>query len=216
MEATFQNRSESLSRLKRYYFMAVIVISTSFLFSCNDVCSCKKVSCPAYNNTSFDLWLPYQSSQKIVFTDTAHRLIEDTIDINDVSARQAYEANKGCIDGDAGCSSDKYIYSPELSASYNSSSDWSGTTTDSNYTLSLHDFSVTAKGIGGTGFINTSFPSVYYNNLTLNGKIYESVQTIYRTDTAGAGYDVYQVYLKKGTGLIAWRSQYANTLFVLK
>lgn len=203
---------------KLFAFLSVLIINALMLSSCNDVCSCKKVSCPAYKNANFDQWFPYTLQQNVSFMDSAQKLPDDTILINGVSAQQAYEADKGCINGDNGCSSDKYIssYNYSFSVSYNSSSDWDGTLIDSNYSFALRDFSIIAKGLSSNGFVATSASSNYYNNIQLNGKNYPNVQALSRTDTAGGNYDVYEVYLQKGTGLLAWRSQYANTLFVLK
>ena len=201
---------------KHLFIVGLIITGSLIVLSCNDVCSCKKVSCPAYKNANFDQWFPYQANQTIVFNDTTHSLANDTITITSISATESYEANRGCYNGASGCTSNKYIYSSYLSVNYSSSTEWDNSAGDSNYIFTLHDFSVNAKGINSGGFVNTSYPSGYYTSINLAGKTYQNVQTIFRTDTANTNYDVYQVYVEKGVGVIAWRSQYAKTLFVLK
>src|SRR5690348_11638847 len=72
---------------------------TLLLQSCKDVCSCKKVTCPAYTNANFDQWFPYTINQQIIYMDSAQQRNNDTVVITDLTATQAYEANKGCYNG---------------------------------------------------------------------------------------------------------------------
>src|SRR3954454_16769799 len=111
------------------------------LQACKDVCSCKKVTCPAYTNANFDQWFPYTAAQQIVYMDTAQQFNNDTINITDLTATQAYEANKGCYNGASGCSSDKFVYSTSFSVNYNAAADWDGVAIDSSYSLSVYNFS---------------------------------------------------------------------------
>lgn len=187
------------------------------LQACKDVCSCKKVTCPAYTNANFDQWFPYTAAQQVIYMDTAHQQNNDTITITDLTATQAYEANKGCYNGASGCSSDKYIYSNNFSVNYNAAADWDGVAIDSNYSLKVYDFSVTAGRLSNTGFGNTSLPEAFYPMLSLNSKDYQNVQVIYRQDTAAIkGEGISEIYLQKNTGLLAYRYYPSQTLFVRK
>ncbi len=200
--------------------ISLLFCSSYILQACSSnsggTCSCKQVTCPAYKNSNFDQWFPYIQSQQIVFADSANTLINDTIVISTVSASQSYEAQQGCGSNTSGCASDKYIYSPSLSFGYKSSSDWNGNVLDSNYSLIVHGFSITAKGLNGAGLNLTTMPSQFYSDINLNGQLYSNVQRIASTDTTTVKDAVYQVYLQKGTGLLAFRYYPSQTLFVKK
>ncbi len=200
--------------------ISLLFYSSYFLQACSSnssgTCSCKQVSCPAYKNGNFDQWFPYTQSQQIVYADSANLSISDTIVITTVSSSQSYQAEQGCGSSNSGCNSDKYIYSDALSFGYNSSSDWNSNMLDSNYSLGVYGFSTTAKGLGSTGLNLTTMPSQFYSNISLNGQQYANVQMIWSTDTTSVKDAVYQVYLQKGTGLLAFRYYPSQTLFVKK
>jgi len=129
-------------------FYKLIFLSVIFFQSCNDVCSCKKVSCPGYSNPDFDTWFPYDSAEKIIFTSGN---ANDTAFINYVSQRQPYEANKGCYHSDMGCTADKSISSNIFNVYYHINKDWGGTAVDSGYTLNVYNFSIFAKKLDDEG-----------------------------------------------------------------
>lgn len=200
--------------------ISLFVYSSALLQACSSsgggACSCKQVSCPAYKNVNFDLWFPYTQSQQIVFADSANLINQDTIVISTISATQSYEASQGCGSSNSGCSSDKYIYSPSLSFSYNSSSDWDGNVLDSSYSFSVYNFSTTATGLSNVGLGSTTMPSQFYPAIDIGGQTYANVQVIFSADTTNVKDSVYQVYLQKGTGLLAFRYYPSKTLFVKK
>ncbi len=200
--------------------MGLFFCSSYLLQACSSnsggTCSCKQISCPAYKNSNFDAWFPYTQSQQIVYADSANSVNQDTIVISTVSATQLYEAQQGCGGTNNGCASNKYIYSPSLSCSYNSSSDWNGNVLDSNYLLSVHDFSTSATGLNSAGLSITTMPSQFYPAINIGGQSYENVQMIWSTDTTNLKDAIYQVYLQKGIGLLAFRYYPSQTLFVKK
>ena len=200
--------------------ISLLVCSSCLLQGCSSsgggTCSCKQVSCPAYKNINFDLWFPYTQSQQIVFADSANSVNQDTIVISTISATQSYEASQGCGSTNNGCSSDKYIYAPSLSFSYNSSSDWDGNVLDSNYSFSVYGFTTTATGLSSAGLGSTTMPSQFYSAINIGGQLYANVQMIFSADTTNVKDAVYEVYLQKGTGLLAFRYYPSQTLFVKK
>lgn len=201
--------------------ISLLFCSSYLLQACSsnsggDTCSCKQVSCPAYKNGNFDVWFPYTQSQQIVFADSAKVAADDTMVITTVSATQSYEAEQGCGSANSGCSSDKYIYSPSLTFSYNSSSDWAGNVLDSNYLLTVYGFTTTATGLSSAGLSGTIMLSQFYPSLNIGGQSYANVQMIFSADTTNVKDFVYQVYLQKGTGLLAFRYYPSHTLFVKK
>lgn len=151
-----------------------------------------------------------------MYADSVNNLINDTVIITNVSSFQPYQAEQGCGGSNAGCASDKYIYADALSFNYNISSDWSGNTLDSNYSLMVHDFTVNAKGLNSTVLNTTNMLSQFYSILSLNGQQYANVQVIWSNDTINTKDAVYQVYLQKGIGLLAFRYYPSQTLFIKK
>ena len=195
-------------------FYKLIFLSVIFFQSCNDVCSCKKVSCPGYNNPDFDKWFPYDSAEKIIFTSGN---ANDTAFINYVSQRQPYEANKGCYHSDMGCTADKSISSNIFNVYYHINKDWDGTAVDSGYTLNVYNFSIFAKKLDDEGLQIISFPSKFYTNIQLNDNDYKNVQVIYNSDTLNeAPLNIFAIYLQKNTGVLAYQTYPAKTLFVKK
>lgn len=197
--------------------LAVFVVLCSILFlqSCKDVCSCKKVPCPGYSNANFDQWFPYDSAQQVVYADSTGAAA-DTALIHYASARQAYEASKGCYHSDAGCSSDKSIFSNIFNIRYYSNADWSGVIIDSIYNIDVYDFSVQAQKLDNNGLGLTSVPSAFYAAVTLNGKAYQNVQAIWRTDTVAIKRSIYKIYIQKSTGLLAYEYYPSKTIYLKK
>src|SRR4051812_34252786 len=86
-----------LVRMKSNISITILAFTCSLtllLQACKDVCSCKKVTCPAYTNANFDQWFPYTASQQVIYMDSSLKQDNDTIVITDLTATQAYEANK--------------------------------------------------------------------------------------------------------------------------
>ena len=196
--------------------IAPVFYCITIIQSCNSVCSCKQVPCPGYRNTNFDQWFPYDSSQQITFIDSIGKLSE-TITIFQISTNDPYDAKQGCATANIGCSSNKYIYASNVSFTYASTADWSGSLLDSSYAITVHEFSMNAKSLGNAGFGNLSQPSEFYNTISLNGKNFQNVQAIWMADSANIQQEsVYKIFIQKNTGLLAYQYYPSKTILVKK
>ncbi len=203
-----------MTKLKPYSSITVLFMLMFFsgLYSCKDTCSCKKVPCPGYKNQMFDQWFPYKTSDQLIFKDSLGSI--DTIMINNVQFTDAYEAKKGCIGADNGCSIRKDIFSKEVvnnnyslkfSVEYGSNSDWGGTVVDSGYSMQLYDFKLNAYSLKDTGFLVwPGQSSKFYTTILFNGQTYKNVQAIWNNDTTSLKTGVYKIYIQKNSGLLAY------------
>lgn len=194
--------------------IAVMSCSSLIWYGCEDVCSCKKESCPGYINANLDAWFPYQTGQQPVFADSSRLAAKDTIRFTNVEESGSYEEQRGCYNGASGCSQHKDIYSSKFSMRFSKFTAWDGTATTITYTLTLDSFTTTSENFDENGFVAPNVPSQFYPSLFINGKSYQNVQVLYNPDTTGATNVVEQVYIQKGNGLLAYRYYPSGSLFV--
>jgi hypothetical protein len=220
LQATFSSQALSVkNRMKKIILniavMALVFYCIAIMQSCNSVCSCKQVPCPGYRNTNFDQWFPYDSSQQVTYIDSIGKL-SGTITIFQISTNDPYDAKQGCATANIGCSSNKYIYAGNVSFTYASTADWNGSLLDSNYAITVHEFSMNAKGLGNTGFSNVNQSSEFYNNINLNGKNFQNVQAIWMADSSNIQQEsVHKIFIQKNIGLLAYQ-YYPSKTIVLK
>lgn len=196
-----------------------------FISSCKDTCSCKQVPCPEYSNPEFDAWFPYDSGQVNIFS---NGMTKDTITFLITYISPAYEANKGCIHADNGCSMQKTIFSKEINntnatkflCNWYSAADWEGNNTGISLQLFVQGFSLPSDGtyISDTGVVlnpNTgAFVSKYFSSLTLNGKQFTSVQQIEYAAPDTKTDNVYKIYIAKSAGLIGYEYYLSKELWM--
>ena len=187
--------------------LTICLSFTAILFNQCTVCSCKKVPCPAFNDTSFSQWFPYNTDDKVIFQSTS---VSDTISLY-VAKSEAYEATQGCFGASGGCTPGNcQIYSNELSTSYNRKfqvSIFGGSL--KNISFDFYQFNCQATDITDTGLVlmDTSSHSNYYSSFNIRGKTFSNVQLITK-DTAGnnkiAG--PYKIFLAKDAGIVAYET----------
>src|SRR5947208_17180817 len=77
--------------------LAVLFILIDGLYS---FCSKPKmVNCPAFDDTNFDNWFPYQPSQKLYFTSSQNK--HDTVTIGGITKSPSYQGTAGSCDMNA-------------------------------------------------------------------------------------------------------------------
>jgi hypothetical protein len=190
----------------------ILGILSTHLNGCN-VCSCKKVACPAFSSRSFDKWFPYNNGQRLLFRDsTGHT---DTITIVFQYKSNAYEAMIGCYNGAKGCKMEAQLRSIESLSTgskfftgYTLHSSWDGVQTYETVEFVLYNFIAFATGLQDTGLVGASGPagmhSRSYTNFSLGATHYEQVQ-ILETDTANFdNKSINKIYLSRNVGLIAY------------
>ena len=178
--------------------------------NCN-VCSCKKVPCPGFNNSLFTSWFPYTINQQIFFKNGSST---DTVTILNVVNSDPYDASQGCYNGALGCNTSSQIYSgertgdrPKLQIYYGSQTPFESTTTSENINLTLRQFNCTAKTITDQGLqvvVSPLFSVQFFSSVVIAGNTYNNVQLIRRDTNDYTG--PYKVYLEKNTGIVAFEN----------
>jgi len=209
----------------RTLLLTSILLLTIYIFHGCAICSCKKVSCPAFSDVNFETWFPYQPSQQLVFKNQSSF---DTISLSGINKSEAYEANQGCYNGDNGCYQDLSFGSNEItgnngnfmrkfSVSYLSTTAFSSSAYQKTINLQLREFKFTANEISDMGFIIAPglYSASFSPSIILNGTSYINVQTIVKDTTANVSLQQpYKVYLSRGVGLIAYETYPTRALWI--
>jgi len=198
--------------------MRVICLLLSFasgtlVFQSCQVCSCKKVPCPAFNDPEFINWFPYTPDQKTIFR---YNLLTDTITIGRLEKSEAYEAGKGCYHGDIGCNMRYHVYSQEMLSNYSykftvnfgSQTPFESSVTTRSFSLKFYTFICDANDINSEGLLLKPgiFSSHYYPSLNIAGSVYNNVQLIIKdtTNSSNKMAGPYKIYLAKNQGMIGY------------
>jgi len=205
----------------RGLLLTSILLLIIYTYNSCSICSCKKVSCPAFDDVNFLNWFSYQQSQIIFKYQSAY----DTINLLPFEKSEPYEASQGCYNGSSGCSQRISIVSLEVTANfrqkfsvnYFSTTAFGSSTSAKSISLYLEGFRFTASDINDQGLVLP--PGLYNSNyspsLPINGTAFNNVQTITRDTSADiSAQQPYKVYLSKGIGLIAYEMFPGHQLWV--
>lgn len=198
------------------------LLFTVYIFNSCSICSCKKISCPAFEDVNFQTWFAaYQSGQQSIFK---YQSSYDTITLGNPHKSEAYEGNQGCYGGDQGCSKEFSVGSNEvtnfrykLSITYSSSSFLGSLESPKNISLWLLGFNCAASDVNEQGLVLLpgSYTGSYAASLNINGTAYNHVQTITRDTTISLSAPApYKVYLSKGTGVVAYEMFPSHELWI--
>ena len=198
-----------------------ILLFTFYFFNSCSICSCKKVSCPAFEDIKYENWFPYQQGQQIIFK---YQSAYDTITLSGFNKSDAYEASQGCYNGAVGCSQNFSFASNEIAAnfrqkfsvSYFSQTPFGSSVSAKSISLFLQGFNCSANDITDQGLVVQPglYKSDYSASLSVNGISFNNVQTITRDTTDIATPQPFKVYLSKGAGLIAYEIFPTHQLWV--
>jgi hypothetical protein len=205
----------------RTLLLTLILLFTIYIFHGCAICTCKKVSCPAFDDVNFLNWFSYQQSQVIFKYQSAY----DTINLLPFEKSEAYEASQGCYNGSDGCSQRLSIVSNEVTANfrqefsvtYFSQTVFGSSASTKSITLFLQGFTCSASDINDQGLVLPPglYSSNYSPSLPINGTTFNNVQTITRDTTADISpQQPYKVFLSKGVGLIAYETYPTRALWV--
>ncbi len=203
--------------------LIVLLPVASLLTGCGDTCSCKKISCPAFEDPVFTKWFPYTDGQQVIFRTSSGK--KDTITINTASYSESHDAKQGCTHADPGCSASADIISAEAATPatikyrvrYSSLTPFTSSETTKSIRINLYTFDLIASGIDDKGLVLQPSSIAQTQNvpaLTLNGSTFSNLQIV-STDTTGvkqAG--PYKVYFSGGAGLIAFETYPGGELWV--
>jgi hypothetical protein len=206
----------------RTLLLASILLLTIYSFNSCSICSCKKVSCSAFEDVNFISWFPYQSDQQVIFK---YQSAFDTITLQGIYKSEAYEARQGCYNGDDGCHKTVSMDSKEIAASsrrklsltYFSQTPFGSSASTKSISLYLQGFNCTASDINDQGLVLVPglYNSIYSPTLSINGTTFNNVQAITRDTTIDVSAPLpFKVYLSKGIGLIAYEMFPSHQLWV--
>jgi len=198
--------------MKIICLLASFFLFSFFLTGC-EVCSCKKIPCPEFNAPEFLHWLPYTSSQKIVFRNNS---LFDTITIDRIDKSASYEASKGCLHGDNGCTMNYWLssaeaqpdYTPKFSVDFMSTTPFESSNASKNIALRFYNFTCAASGVDDQGLLIEpgAYSSQYYASFNMAGNIYNNVQVIIKDTSGSTGKTSgpYKIYLAKDQGMVGY------------
>ena len=197
-------------------FIAGMIFLSWIVHSCN-VCTCKKIACPAFEDVDFQTWFAaYQSSQQFIFK---YQASFDTITLSTPNKNEAYESSQGCYGRNQRCSMDFSVGSNEITAGFRQKLliRYFGGPGSASISLWVMGFDCNAIDVNDQGLVLTSgkYTSSYAASLTLNGMSFNNVQVITRdTTTDQFTEQPYKVYLSKGGGMVAYEIFPGHQLWV--
>lgn len=198
----------------------------SFYYSCQ-ICTCKTITCAAFNDAMFDQWVPYTSDQLLIFKNAAGTA--DTIKIATVQRSESYEGRTGGGYGcGRGCSADVIVSGTNMQGNdfqkltINASKKdpvGNGQGTFSNIYVSMGTTGFGTISLADTGFVKsellqTSLTTKFNSSLVIGTKTFSNVQLI-QFDTAvykQAG--IYKFYFARNEGLVGWENYPSKTLWI--
>jgi hypothetical protein len=204
--------------------LVILIGLTSLLTTaCKDVCSCKKVACPEFNDPLFDKWFPYNANQQIIFKTTTGKT--DTITIDYFSKSPSYEAKQGCTGAANGCSEQANIYSyaidgdkvAKFNVFYTISTPFTSSLTTKSLQFHFHQFTISATDITTQGLVLDPSQSVQTQNagtVNLNGSIFSAVQILQRDTVNTRTNGPYKLYLSQNTGIAGYETLPGGELWV--
>lgn len=203
-------------------YLFCFAFAVMLLYNSCEVCSCKKIPCPGFENTNFSSWFPYSSAQAIPFSNNAGNT--DTIEFLSVATSSPYEANKGCYNSSSGCTIDANIYgTAKLSNSNIRIFFWGETPFESSnqakrIDMQFGNFTLQASDINSQGLQNIfppNYTATFYPQLTLNNISFTNVQLIKKDTFSAKEQGIYKLYLSQGQGIIGYE-QYPSTTTWIK
>jgi hypothetical protein len=201
----------------------IIGASSLFITSCKDVCSCKKVACPAFNDPLFDKWFPYNANSRFIFKTAAGKT--DTVTIDNFNKSSGYEANQGCYNGASGCTQQIFVSANpvdsssiiKLNLSYSINTAFTSALTTKSLLFNLYQLTIRATDITTQGLVLDPSGSIQTQSLSsvnLNSNIFPNVQILQRDTSVIKTTGPYKLYLSAGAGLVAYETYPLAELWV--
>ena len=196
------------------------VISFVYLLliaACNgsETCS-KKVNCPGFDNKELTIWLPYKDNEQLVFA--SNRATYDTFHLKNSETSAPYETSTGSFGGSDQCSAYKTFQSIEtdketqnrLYIQLHTETPFFTTTASKNANINLDGNTIDLTDLKIDGFSeirinNKSTRLQLLDNVTINNKTYPNVQVAMRDTISDKSPGIYEVYISKRNGIVAYR-----------
>jgi hypothetical protein len=199
-------------------FSVAAVIFTS----CNSDCS-KKVECPGFNDSTLSQWFPYQDNNTLIFSSVNS---SDSFYLKNIETTAPYETQRGGFgNGTGDCYASKKFQSTgqgmvnmsiELSSRLASYS----TTPERSVYFHILNNDIQALDLKENGFTTISINghpcSIEFSpSVKIGNKTYSNVQKATRDTITTKAAGIYQLYIGKGNGVLAYQ-KYPSLEFMIK
>lgn len=202
----------------KHIFLFCFVTGIAFLFYSCDVCSCKKIVCPPFENAHFSSWFPYNNDQTTVFKNGSGDA--DTISFLAIQKSASYEASRGCYGSSGGCNTDASIYASAKFSNNNSEQISINFTeySEQSKRISLYfgSFKIVSDDIVSEGLKNISslnYTANFYPQLNINNIAFANVQVIMK-DTVSKQSGIYKLFLSRNNGIVAYEQYPSLTTWI--
>lgn len=193
------------------FLLIVFAFTLILFFSGCDLCSCKKLLCPPFENTHFASWFPYNASQ----TNTFKNIVGATnnIDFFAMQKSSSYETRRGSCYGSSNqpCMTNAAIYASGSLANIATSIEIhfeSQNETQKIISIFIgNNFRIQSKNIDETGlkdFIPVNYASDFYPQLNINGASFNHVQTITKDTALMKDNGIYKLFISRDNGIIGY------------
>ncbi len=202
----------------------LLLIFPIFLFCAGcSICDCKKVPCPAFTDTNFDIWLPYKDGDELIFKPLSNETEKSRLRI---SRSVATEVSKGCYGAGRGCFSHIQIgasdsvglYTAHFTIQENIDNPFTGM--EQKYVLiNIMGGVFTGKEISDNGLVPDSsqglfLQSQFYSNYILNNKQFDNVQELTADTVTTKMPRAYKIFLSKNKGIVGYETFPQRKLWV--
>jgi hypothetical protein len=203
--------------------LCILFFVTAVIFtSCNSDCS-KKVECPGFNDGALSQWFPYQDNTTLIFSSSNSI---DSFFLKLIETTAPYETQRGGFGNNTGdCHASKKFQSVArnlVNLSLELSSNLASYSTTPARSVYLHILSneIQALDLKENGFTTISINgqpclTEFFPSLQIGNKIYSNVQKATRDTIAIRTAGIYQLYIGKGNGVLAY-GQYPSLELMIK
>lgn len=199
-------------------YLLLLIIAPVFLEGCED-CSGKQVTCPAFDDPSFTMWMPYNQNEELIFNSATAP--NDTFKITDANVSDIFEssisanhpycsayASFSSRDSDSSSNSNFYIY-------YTLQQDQYTPSTEKSISIKIKTGDFYSGGFSDTGLIHSGYDiylSHFYNTTTISNKIFNEVQEVF-VDTTRRVFklnEIYKLWIAKNKGIVGYEEFHGN------
>lgn len=168
-------------------------------------------TCPAYSNTIFNTWFPYQVNENIIFASASAK---DTITIGTITRSDQTQTFTSipCTIFSSILSNQFAGNINKLLVTYNKVENEARNT----FTISFYNFNLNnawLKDSEITSF-DQAYQTQYYSNIAIGGKSFNEVAEIKRDTITNKQSGVYKIYISKNNGLVGYERYPTLELFI--
>ena len=203
-----------------------LVLVANFYYSCQ-ICTCKTITCAAFNDAQFDQWMPYTQDQLLIYKNAAG--VFDTIRIASLKKSESYEGRTGGGYGcGRGCNADVMLAGTNMQGNdfqklnitaSKTDATGNGQATLSNIYVSMGTIGFGTPSLADTGFVKSAslqslITTKFNSSLVIGTKTFLNIQLIQLDTLLYKQAGVYKFYFARNVGLVAWENYPDKTLWI--